>query len=115
MHLSPGYPPWQPPGTVRLQVFLYDRGAPVDGVFLYGEHQQFLYTRLRFDGRTGAGEYAYVPLSRRMLGRLQNASDDTYTRLRERYLKYRGVFYGHVTGTGQAQRLTGPAEPEWPS
>ena len=112
LDLSPGYPPWNPsPGCVRLRVFGFDRGAPVDGVFLYGEHQQFLYTRVRFDRLAGTGQYAYVPLSRRMLGRLQHARGDAYPRLRERYLQRRGVAYAAVAGTGQAQQITGPAEP----
>ena len=37
------------PRPVRLQVFGDDRGAPIDGLFLPDEHQQYLFTRVRFD------------------------------------------------------------------
>jgi hypothetical protein len=95
---------------VRLRVFGYDRGAPVDGLFLHGEHQQYLFTRVRFDPLLGTGQYAYVPLSRRMLGRLQHA-DDAYAELRKRYLARRGAIYATVGGAGEAQRITGPQAP----
>jgi len=110
LDLPPGYRPWQPPGTVRLQVFGYDRGAPVDGIFLLGEHQQYLFTRVRFDALAGSSQYAYVPLSRRMLRRLRHAGD-AYAGLRERCLAGGGVAYATVQGVGDAQRITGRAEP----
>jgi hypothetical protein len=91
---------------VRLRVFGYDRGAPVDGLFLYGERQQYLFTRVCFDVLMGRGQYAYVPLSRRMLRRLQHAGD-SYAGLRERYLAGHGVAYAAVAGAGDAQRITG--------
>jgi hypothetical protein len=111
--LCPGYPPWHPcPGCVRLLVFGYDRGAPVDGIFLYGEHQQYLFTRVRFDALAGAGQYAYVRLSRRMLRRLQHTSGGAYAGLRGRCLAARrGVSYASVSGAGDAQQITGPAAP----
>ncbi len=111
LNLSPGYPPWQPLGTVRLLVFEEDRGALQDGILLLGEHQQYLFTRILDDWLAGTGLYAYVPLSRRMLGRLQNTSGLGYARRRERYLRRRGILYANVAGTGEAQRITGPAEP----
>jgi hypothetical protein len=95
---------------VRVRVFGYDRGAPVDGIFLYGEHQQYLFSRVRFDVLGGTGQYAYVPLSRRILGRLQNAGD-SYARLRERYLTRSRVVYATVAGVGDAQRITGQVDP----
>ncbi len=114
LELALGYPPWAPcPGCVRLHVFGFDRGAPVDGVFLYGEHQQYLFTRVRFDAVGAMGQYAYVPLSRRILGRLQNAGD-SYARLRRRYLARSQVIYAAVAGAGNAQRIVGHAEPPPP-
>jgi hypothetical protein len=110
LDLSPGHRPWQPPGTVRLHVFGYDRGAPVDGLFLLGEHQQYLFTRVRFDALAAFGQYAYVALSRRMLRRLQHAGD-AYAGLRERCLASAGVTYATVKGIGDAQRITARAEP----
>jgi hypothetical protein len=109
--LSPGYPPWHPcPGCVRLRVFGYDRGAPVDGIFLYGEHQQYLFSRVGFDVLGGTGKYAYVSLSRRILGRLQNAGD-SYAGLRQRCLARGRVVYAAVAGIGDAQRIIGQADP----
>jgi hypothetical protein len=111
LNLSPGYPPWYPcAGCVRLQVFGYERGVPVDGIFLYGEDQHFLFTRLGFDAFTGTDRYAFVPLSRRILLRLQNA-DGSYATLRERCLTRPGILYAAVTGTGDAQKIVGRAEP----
>jgi len=95
---------------VRLRVFAYDHGAPVDGIFLYGEHQQYLFTRVRLDALAATSQYAYVPLSRRILARLQNA-DGSYPALRLRCLTRRGIIYATVAGAGDAQRITGQPEP----
>lgn len=51
-----------------------------------------------------------MPLSRRMLGRLQHA-DDAFAELRKRYLARRGAIYATVGGLGEAQRITGPQAP----
>ena len=107
LDLLPGYPPWYPcPGCVRLRVFGYERGAPVDGIFLYGEDQPFLFTRLGFDAFKGTGQYAFVPLSRRTLIRLQNA-DGSYASLRERCLTQPGILHATVAGVGDAQQILG--------
>jgi hypothetical protein len=110
LDLSSGYEPWQPPGTVRLAVFRSDSGAPVDGVFLFGQDQRYLFTRVGYEPLRRTGLYAYVPLSRRMLRRLQHAGDG-YDRLRDRCLARRGVAYATAAGAGAAQRITGRPQP----